>query len=589
MKKKWKVQDWSMKWKAAIILLILGLLPIASISALFFYQSNNILQQQVIDTSYRNLNVASSNFEKIIQDIEDMSEYIIYSDEFYEFMTLSPGDVTQGEINGLDNSLQAFFTFHLSNKSYFNSVKIEGRNGLVINKGDIVLNSEEKWANESKKRQGSVLWTDPYHIESDYPVKQTEVISLFRVINNKHNAIEPIGEVRIRLKEEELFHQMMYEDPHADHEVFILRENGLILSHEDKDMVGEPFPDDTFVSIIQQSSDPAFQYILNDETYYIAADKVDDFYLVSMVKERFILNELSEIRKTTQNIIIATVILSLIAIVGFIFTILKPIIELTRETKRVESGDFSARVKVRSQDEIGLLGARFNKMVTQVQHLIETKYKLEIQNKESELRALQSHVNPHFLYNMLDMIRWSARLENAPETGKSIEDLSRIFRTSLSSGKIWVNLEEEIKNVKSYLELQKRRLGVALSFYIVTEVGIEKARVMKLILQPLVENSIKHGFIRRSSENRIYIRVYRSEANIIIDVFDNGKGMKYWRKTFSSTSANQQSGFALNNINDRIAHAFGKQYGLSLMDHPKKQGTWIRLQFPYTEDENVSE
>src|SRR5690606_15847987 len=113
------------------------------------------------------------------------------------------------------------------------------------------------------------------------------------------------------------------------------------------------------------------------------------------------------------------------ALLGFVLTIIKPILELTKETKRLEDGDFKARVRVRSKDEIGTLGMRFNKAVSHIERLIETKYKLEIQNKEAELKALQSQMKPHFLYNTLDMIRWTARMEGATETSKSIEDLAR--------------------------------------------------------------------------------------------------------------------------------------------------------------------
>ncbi|WP_026702642.1 sensor histidine kinase [Salibacterium aidingense] len=578
MLENFKLHNWSLRWKSIIILSILTMLPIASISTMFFYQSNKILQQQVIDTSYRNLNVVTSNFNGVIQDIEDISEYIIFSDEFYRFMTLTPDTVSQGEINQLNESLRGFFTFHLSNKPYFNSVTVKGNNGLIINKGETVKNSEETWMEQAEDLNGSILWTNPYQIESGWPPEKTRVVSLFRIINSTRDPSESIGEVRIRLNEKELYNFIRNEAIDEKHEFFIMRENGLILSHKKKEKTGS-FVEKSFADKITQSNQSIFQYSINREKSHIVSEKVEDFYLVSVVKEKFVLEELSEIRNIMKSIVIATVALALIAIIGFFITILRPIMELIRETKRVEKGDFQARVKVRSNDEIGNLGSRFNNMVSQVQFLIDTKYKLEIRNKESEMKALQSQINPHFLYNTLDMIRWSARLENAAETGKSIEDLSRIFRISLSDGKLWITLNEELKNVHSYLELQKRRLGGKLSFLVIKEAGLEHTLMMKIILQPLVENSIKHGFSNHSKENFIYIRAYAvNQEELIIDVIDNGKGVDCNRinSIFSSDHCKHE-GFALRNINERITNAFGPCFGLEAKEHT---GTLIRIYLP---------
>src|SRR5690625_2644469 len=188
---------------------------------------------------------------------------------------------------------------------------------------------------------------------------------------------------------------------------------------------------------------------------------------------------------------------------SFVITIIRQILELTNETKRLETGDFKARVSLRTSDEIGQLGYRFNNMVSQIEWLIDTKYKLKIQNKQSELNALQAQINPHFLYNTLDMIRWTARMEQAEETGRSIEDLSRLFRNNLSQVKVWIPLKAEMKYVQSYLELQKRRMGGELDFLVLMEEGLENCLTMKQILEPLVTNCIKHAFKRRSEERRV--------------------------------------------------------------------------------------
>ncbi|MFZ4451221.1 cache domain-containing sensor histidine kinase [Salibacterium aidingense] len=585
MRKRLKINNWSLKWKSIFILLTVTTLPIAAIIVMFFYQFNNILQQQVLDTSQRNLSSMESNLQSVLRDIEDISEYIIFSGEFRDYMSLSTDAVSQSEISSLEDNLRGFFTFHLTNKDYFHSMTISGSNGLTLNLGENVNSTESKWRKLAENRGGSVLWTDPYTVKTGWPAETERVISLFRNINNIYDINENLGEVRIRLSERDLYDYVIGDVTDNPHNAFIVRENGMVMSHENKERAGNSYPDESFLEQIRDSGQTTFQHSFEDETFYVVSEKVEDFYIVSMVSREFILGELSEVRRSSQYIVLGTVLLGITAIIGFFLTVLKPILELTAKTKRVEKGDFQARVEVRSSDEIGRLGRRFNKMVAEVQHLIDSTYKLEIQNKESELKALQSQINPHFLYNTLDMIRWSARLEQAAETGKSIEDLSRLFRISLSQGDLWIPLESEMKNVHSYLELQKRRMGGQLSFLLLKESGTEQALVMKIILQPLVENSISHGFRQHSANNFIYVRTYREERDLVLDVIDNGIGMDadIMNQMFSELNHTWE-GYALRNIHNRIQHAFGNNYGIRAFPNHDFGGAFFRLRFPYIED-----
>ncbi len=271
----------------------------------------------------------------------------------------------------------------------------------------------------------------------------------------------------------------------------------------------------------------SFQFISHQESYYAVSRYIEtiDLYIVSVVSEEYILTEMSGIRTTFGYMMVIAILMGLMTFAGFIFFVVRPILELTRETKRVERGDFKARVQLRSNDEVGQLGFRFNAMVERIQRLIDTKYKLELQNKHSELKALQSQINPHFLYNTLDMIRWTARIEKAPETSKSIEDLANLFRITLSQGKAWIPLSSELKYVQSYMELQKKRLGDSFQYYLFKEADIDYGIVMKLILEPLVENSFKHGFSPAQATKKIMIHAYRKQSRLILEVLDNGVGM----------------------------------------------------------------
>lgn len=583
--KRWiRFQDWSLRWKSFLILLSLIFIPALTISFLVYYQSNSILEKQVIERNEQNLRHIEHNLLEVMRGIEELSSYIIYSEEFRRYMTMSvdEADSDPEEVQRLQDHIRGFFTFHLNNKHYVNSAYVEGVNGTQLHLGERISGEEQEWEEIAQTLQGKILWTDPYQMErGGWVPEDYQMISLFRVINNLFDITEPIGQVRIRLDEQELFSYMTNGYMNPNDEMVLLQKDGLVLSHQDKKLVGERYPNDQVIQLVKEESD-LFTYDENGEAYYAVTRKVKgrDLYLVSTVSEKYILNEFSHIRTMMQMIMIGSGVVGVIAFLGFMLTIIRPITDLTRETKRLEDGDFSAQVQVRSKDEIGQLGSRFNKAVSHIQYLIGTKYKLEIQHKESELKALQSQINPHFLYNTLDMIRWTARLEQASETGQSIEDLSRLFRISLSQGKLLIPLKDEITYVQSYLQLQKRRLGGMLTFSAYIEAGVEKNLVLKLILQPLVENSLQHGFEEIDENNVIRIRAFRSGELIVIDVIDNGKGLSMGVDTFNDSLRQQieQHGFALKNIHERLENKFGAPYGLRAIQ--SEQGTHVQITIP---------
>ena len=585
--KKWiHFHDWSLRWKSFLILLSLIFIPALTISLLVYYQSNTILERQVIERNEQNLRHIENNLLEAMHAIEELSSYIIYSEEFRQYMTLPIDDESSDpeEMQRIQDHIRGFFTFHLNNKSYVHSAQIEGINGTDLHLGERISGDEAVWEEEAQAAHGRMTWTDPYQMErGGWVPEDYQMISLFRVINNLYDITEPIGQVRIRLDEQELFSYMTNGYLNPNDEMVLLQKDGRVLSHQDKQLVGKLYPNDLVVQHVQEESE-LFQYEENEEAYYAVTRKIEgrDLYLVSTVSEEYLLNEFGGIRKTMQVIMIVAGLIGLIAFVGFMLTIIKPVTELTRETRRLEDGDFTAQVKVRSRDEIGQLGSRFNKAVVQIQHLIETKYKLEIQNKESELRALQSQINPHFLYNTLDMIRWTARMENAKETGKSIEDLSRLFRISLSQGKLWISLKDEMTYVQSYLELQKRRLAGMLTFSVRMEAGIEQCHILKLLLQPLVENSLQHGFTQLEQTNSISIRAYRQDEFVLIDVIDNGEGLPVSAEVFNQSlhQSNQQgNGYALRNIHERLVNTFGEECGLKALQ--SNHGTHIQVRIRY--------
>jgi len=224
-------------------------------------------------------------------------------------------------------------------------------------------------------------------------------------------------------------------------------------------------------------------------------------------------------------------------------------------------------------------------MVLTIQELIEHKYKLEIRERESELKLLQSQMDPHFLYNTLDMIRWTARLEKAEKSSQLIEVLSRFFRSGLNNGQYVTTLHQELQFVQAYLYLHQRRLGAKLRYSLFTEFNIADAQIPKTTIQPLVENFMKHGFNPTNDNNEISVRCYVVQQEIWIDVQDNGLGMEPDKLQLIQSSLHGKQHYsgrtgALHNIHVRLSIFFGEGYGLELVSSSSK-GTTVRLKIPY--------
>lgn len=573
--------DMSLKWKAALIFLFIVFIPIVTIGAIVIYQSNQIFKQQLIQTTNNNLRHMEARLLNEIEIIEEISSYMIFSEEVRQFMKFPQrkGDRYQ-EFRQLENNIKGFFTFHLSDKEFFNSVKIESMNGEVLNVGEPIYGEEDVLNEQPGDQSGKIRWSAPYPMTSGWYHQEKDVISLYRIINDLHDIKTSIGRILIRLNVQELFMYVTDGFRENGKQAFFIFSDGIIVGEEENSIVNELTKRDYLTKEIKEWD---FLFKVDGETYYGMSQSIDalDLSIVSVVSKNYILSETSTVQRTFQSLLIIVFVIAVLAFLGFIMTIVRPILELTSETKKVEGGDFKARVKIRTNDEIGALGLTFNRMVARIERLIKQKYELEIENKQSELKSLQAQINPHFLYNTLDMIRWTARMEEAHETSRSIEDLSHLFRKTLRRGSMWISFEEEIEHVHRYLKLQKRRLGETFCYSIFYEAGLENAIVMKIILEPLVENSILHGFRNVTTKKYIQIKGFQQDKKLYIDVLDNGVGFnvdRLQKKLDAPASPDQENGFALRNIHRRITNSFGNTYGLSFFTN--NRGAHIRVILP---------
>lgn len=248
-----------------------------------------------------------------------------------------------------------------------------------------------------------------------------------------------------------------------------------------------------------------------------------------------------------------------------------PIRRLSEMTKQAATGDFAVRAEEDSDDELTVLNTSFNRMVEKIGNLVED-IRIEQGNlRQAELKLLQAQINPHFLYNTLDSIIWLAEAGEKEQVVQMVTALSDFFRTTLSKGQDYISIEEEEMHIYSYLQIQHFRYRDILEYDIQIPKTMYRYQILKLTLQPLVENALYHGIKNKRGVGRIQVTGQEEEGRLVFCVRDDGIGMTSERLSYvralirgEQRDENTSSGFGLFNINQRLQLNYGTEYGLEM-------------------------
>ena len=241
-----------------------------------------------------------------------------------------------------------------------------------------------------------------------------------------------------------------------------------------------------------------------------------------------------------------------------------------------------------SKNEIGSLTTSFNVMTHRIEELMEQNVHEQEQKRKSELKALQSQINPHFLYNTLDSIIWMAEGKKNEDVVLMTASLARLLRQSISNEDETVSIGQEIQYAKSYLTIQKMRYKDKLEFEIQVDPSINSVHIVKLVLQPLIENAIYHGLKYKESKGMILVKGYPKGQNAVLEITDDGVGMEQetLEHIFEKHKVNYHSnGVGVYNVQQRLSLYYGKDYGLSYQSE-KGSGTTVTIVIPMLQEES---
>lgn len=337
--------------------------------------------------------------------------------------------------------------------------------------------------------------------------------------------------------------------------------------------------------------------LLSNRDLYIVATRshTTEWTLVGTVARDFYWEDIQIFVYAFMGMLMVCALLSYSITKRITYRFTNPIIEIEDAMKAVEEGDLSVRADVRGNDEIAGLAQGFNEMVEQVNELMNSIYEDQSRMRRLELRALQEQIKPHFLYNSLDSIKWLLRLKRNDDAIAMVKNLTALLRISLSHGREIITVEDELKHVTAYLELQKMEYRSKFDYRVVADERVTGLLTPKLLLQPLVENALNHGISREKREIHIVVRALFKEKDLLFQVEDDGIGiederLKALQERLSTTEIHMEEqkkrvensdmgGYGLQNVNDRIRLNYGAEYGMEVHSE-KNRGTIVSIRIP---------
>ncbi len=576
---------------AAISVLVLCAVIVATLISVR-YTNSAIYENSVIytQTIIRQLN---QNIDSYITYMDNIASVIAKSQDAYQLLYQQIGEDEATKEGHRKRLLEQFNTILKSREDIRNIGIVQKDGVMLINSGYQAINpdldlSTQEWYTNAVDNYNQYCLTSS-HVQHVIKGQRPWVITLSREIHNFYGTGNSDGVVFIDLNYNAIIDLCDQNSIGDKGYVFILDQDGNIVYHPSQQQLYNELQTENIDTVMNADSDIVVTGEGDDEKIYtLSHSETTGWTIVGCVN----MAELLKDSREANNIYVMTaIVLVAIAMILSSFiarSITLPIQKLRDSMKKVQEGDFKAAdVVIPSQNEIGSLTTSFNAMTHRIEELMEENVKEQEQKRKIELKALQSQINPHFLYNTLDSIIWMAEGKKYEDVVLMTASLARLLRQSISNEDETVLIGQEIQYVKSYLTIQKMRYKDKLEFEINVDPFINSVHIVKLVLQPIVENAIYHGLKYKESKGLLTVTGYQKNQNAVIEITDDGVGMdeETLNHIFEKHKVNYRSnGVGVYNVQKRLCMYYGKEYGLHYESEPG-HGTTVTVTIPMEQEE----
>ena len=559
---------------------------------LFLGISLNVTRKAVIEnsTEYTKqvIGQVNADIDAYISYMENISTLLVTNMDVREYLSTEPFSEKDSELYA--RMLSQFETILSMREDIYNIVIYGENDKFAVNHGTQMLNrnvniKKMTWYKKAIEGNGRRILSSS-HVQNVIYDDYKWVVTLSKAIRTKETG-KILGALLVDLNYSSITKLCQNIKMGNKGYIFLIDSQGEIIYHPKQQLIYTGLRKEKIGEILTCKKDHFITTVDGEEKLYTMSTSEKTGWTVVGVAN---INELFPGRQATQSIYLESALMLLMGalIIAVLFSnkLTRPITDLRNSMKEVEKGNFD---KVTRKDwgegEIGMLHKSFYAMTDEIQNLMKDKSRSQKEKYKLELRALQAQINPHFLYNTLDSIVWMGEGGNNKEVVIMTATLAKLLRQSISNEVEFVTIENEVDYARSYLIIQKMRYRDQLSFEIEVDPLIYSCRMVKLILQPLVENAIYHGIKYRETKGTVIIRGEETSDGILLQVIDNGIGMEEdtLKHIFDKKDKSGKSnGVAVENVNRRLKLYYGEKYGLHYESTPGI-GTTVSIYLPKVE------
>lgn len=566
----------SIRNKLVLTLFAQILIPLFLVGFLSYKNSESIIKENSTNYSRDILNLIQLRLDDYIDNLTKISQDLLYEDKIYTALKSSGTEDPIKEYE-YEETVNSHLKMVVISRPEIRSICIFSDDGRKYYQDD---NTKEAGSVEDipygdmleKARQ---MGGKPYiYIVSED--RKAKAIYLARQINDRDRFGE-LGLLVIKVKTELLGEVYQGLTGNLQNIMILSSDMDLIASRVNDDLADNSGIltdkiDGEAGELVEEKSNLFVSYITLKNTGWKVVAYVT---LNELYKDAYMLR-----RNIIMLCIIVILVLSVLT-VFMAFDIVKPINRLVRGMKKVQSGESNVHIKVDREDELGFLNKAFNEMSSEINHLVNWVYREQLTRKEAELKALQSQINPHFLFNTLEAINWLAQLNNVPEISSTVSDLSDLMEGSIGRDDRLITIKEEFTYADKYISLQKRRFGDRLELVKNIQPEVNSIKIPRLLIQPLIENAVYHGVESIRGKGTITLNAEKLEDCVSIEVIDNGAGMDREDLEqlnarlsmdndtyFRDLSTKRSRSIGIENVNRRIKLFYGENYGLKIESEP---------------------
>lgn len=566
----------SIRKKLILMFLVVGIIPLM---ITYFVSQHEILKYALDRQSYANNQTYEQTLSVLtsrMSHIEEISSMIVVNKDINSIFSMNPDHLEIWKQISMFEDVTSY-TSILESDSQFNNIMYFINDGFIMaGKASLYRPLSQvqgqKWTETFLKAKGRSTWLifeDKYNF-----LNPKKYLTLGRALWNENNYMEPVGFVMINIDLGQITEALQASVP--GQLVYVVTAEGEIVasSGSEEELAKMRLP------YTLNSGSSYSEFHLESGPYLARGNQIDstNLFLVSVIPSSAAMSIIQKIRGQ---------MLGIYAVIGlFIFAFIFPITRsitrriflLMNKMSQVRQGRLNTLDLEPRTDELGHLISSYNYMINSVQMLMEEQFRLGQEKKGAELKALQSQINPHFLYNTLDMVNWMAQKEEVENIQKVIHALSDYYKLVLNKGKDFVTVGDEVRLCKIYMEIQKNRYKERIKLEVKVDDEALSCMLPKITLQPLVENAIVHGIMETEGRRgTIRINGRLEQDRLIVSIEDDGAGI---REREERHSKYQGSGYGVGNINKRLNLFFGDDSRGIQFTSQEGEGTTVMIDVP---------